>query len=86
MKAVLLGYSKLKGVSKKTGNAYDGYSLHLGYQDENVKGTATIQKFVPSDILDFVFTESDIGEMFEFSYEVNFTGYQKLISIEKCPV
>lgn len=84
MTATLLGYTPMKGTSKKTGKPYDGYMFHLGYIDERVTGTATAQLFIDSDILIDSDCPVKVGNTYEFVYEVNFSGYQRLKSIEVC--
>ncbi len=84
MTATLLGYSQMKGTSKKTGKPYDGYMFHLGYVDEHVNGTATAQLYVDSTVLENSDCPIKVGETYEFNYEVSFNGYQRLKSVEVC--
>lgn len=84
MKATLLGYSRMKGTSKKTGKPYDGYMLHLGYTDDHVEGTATSQLFVDSSLIENMYDELTLGGTYDFNYEVNFSGYNRLVSVELC--
>lgn len=83
MKATLLGYSRMMGTSKKTGKPYDGYMLHLGYNDDHIEGTATSQIFVDSSLISSA-DELSIGRVYDFQYEVNFSGYNRLVSVVQC--
>lgn len=84
MTATLLGYSKMQGTSKKTGKPYDGYMFHLGYADEHINGTATAQLYVDSAVLEKTDCPIKVGNTYDFNYEVNFNGYQRLESVELC--
>lgn len=83
-KAQLLGYSKMKGTSKKSGKAYDGYMFHIAYTDSNVQGHAVNNIFVDSSILEEGAVPIQLGADYIFNYETNFNGYSRLASIELC--
>lgn len=73
----------MKGTSKKTGKPYDGYMLHLGFNDEHVEGTATSQLFVDSSLISSA-DDLSIGRVYDFQYEVSFSGYNRLVCVEQC--
>lgn len=84
MQATLLGFQKMEGTSKKTGKPYNGYMLHLGYYDDNVTGNATAQIFVDSKIISNSECVLKTGTNYDFNYEVNFSGFKKLVAVTEC--
>ena len=81
MQAKIVGKSRMKGTSKKTGKPYDGTSVYVIFKDDRVEGESTSNKFVDTNIIKY--DDVKVGWIYDFINETNFSGFTKLVGLRE---